>query len=78
MLKKEALDIVWHTTILCGRLISINVKDLKNSKNNKLYSFIRIFFAKAEALLLFDKTYYFNYQKEENILLELVNNMLIY
>lgn len=67
----------WHITILCGKLIFITQKD-KQNKNNKIYSIIQIILAKLEMLFLFDKLYYINYKKEDNVLLELYNNMLIY
>ena len=67
----------WHITILCGKLIFITQKD-KQNKNNKIYSIIQIILAKLEMLFLFDKLYYINYKKEDNVLLELFNNMLIY
>jgi len=61
-----------------GKLISIKQKDFKNHKNNRIYSLFALFYAKFEALFFFDKLYYYDYKKEENVLLELYNNMLIY
>ena len=60
-----------------NKLISITQKDKKN-QNNRIYSIIQIAFAKIEMLFFFDKLYYINYKKEDNVLLDLYNKMLIY
>lgn len=60
-----------------NKLITITQKDKKN-QNNRIYSIIQIAFAKIEMLFFFDKLYYINYKKEDNVLLDLYNKMLIY
>lgn len=68
-------ELTYH--YICGKLVSIAQKDLLK-KNNRRYSFISLFLKKFESLYIYDNFYYLDYNKDEEILLELYNKMLIY
>lgn len=68
-------ELTYH--YLFGKLISISQKDLKG-KNNKKYSIISLFFKMFESLFIYDKFDYFEYNKDDEVLLELYNRALIY
>ncbi len=61
-----------------GKLISISQKDRLVKKNMKIYTIFEIFFAKLESMLFVDKSYYVKNRRNEKILVQLFNNMLVY
>lgn len=68
-------ELTYH--YICGKLVLITQKDL-TGKNNRKYSLISLFFKKVESLFIYDKFDYFDYNKDDEILLELYNRALIY
>ena len=68
-------ELTYH--YIYGKLVLITQKDL-TGKNNRKYSLISLFFKKVESLFIYDKFDYFDYNKDDEILLELYNRALIY
>lgn len=69
-------ELTYH--YFCGKLISISQKDRLVKKNMKIYTIFEIFFAKLESMLFVDKSYYVKNRRNEKILVQLFNNMLVY
>ena len=68
-------ELTYH--YICGKLVLITQKE-KKKKNNRKYSLISLFFKKVESLFIYDKFDYFDYNKDDEVLLELYNRALIY
>ena len=47
-------------------------------KNEEIYTIFEIFLAKLESMLFVDKSYYVKNRRNEKILVQLFNNMLVY
>lgn len=71
--RTASYELTYH--YLFDRLIFISQK---TPKNNRKYNFVQIFMAKMESLLFFDKMLYYGYKKDDLILVNLFNKMLIY